>query len=142
MFDYLSNWPVSIPKAAADAAPSPSAPPDAPPGTARELTFAEVRELTRPPSPPSTPASTFAHHNDPDVLALDLSSHIGTLDLTCPDIRALIDSTKGSYQGALLGAALEPKTHVGKHKAKRRKAQPKCKRPEPESLFKLFPSAD
>ncbi len=140
MFNFLLKPPVTAPNA--DAEPSVGDPPATPPRPARELTFDEVSELTRPLRPPSTPASTFAHLIDPDELALSLLSFLDTLDLSCPEIKALIARTEGSYQGGILAARLAPKTHVGKHKEMRRKLRPIGKQPRLASLFAQFPSED
>lgn len=104
------------------------------------LTLAEALELIRYPRPAPVPASTFTGLNDPDELALAMLTFIDMLDLNRPEIQALIASTAGSFYGDVLAGRLAPKTHVGKHKAMRRKAQPKCKQPRLASLFKLFPS--
>jgi len=140
MFNFLLKPPVTAPTA--DAEPSVGDPAATPPRPAREFTFDEVSELTRPPRPASTPASTFAHLIDPDELALSLLSFLDTLDLNCPEIQALIASTAGSFYGGVLAGRLAPNTHVGKHKEMRRKHRPMGKQPRLASLFKLFPSED
>ncbi|WP_199085489.1 hypothetical protein [Bosea sp. ASV33] len=140
MFEFLLKFPLTPPEDTAK--PQPGDPSASPPSPERELTFDEVRELTQPPRPPSTPASTFAHLTDPDELALSLLSFLDKLDLSCPEIRALIASTEKSYQGGILAAHLAPKTHVGKHRERRRKAKTRPKQPRLASLFDPFPSDD
>lgn len=66
-------------------------------------------------------AVEFAHMTDPDELALELYSSSHLIDLNCPEIQRLIESTKGSVQGEFLAEQLKPNKSVGKLKAKRRK---------------------
>jgi hypothetical protein len=98
----------------------------------------QYRQLV--PSRQYRPANTFAHFTDADELALSLLSFLDMLDLSCPEIKALVDSTKGSFHGEILAERLAPKTHVGKHKAMRLKRPPKGKRAQPPSLFALLPN--